>query len=264
MRLGFGIAGGPDVEALAPLAGELERLGFDSVWANDNPMGEGLAMLAGWAGTSRALYLGLGVLALDRHRPEAIAARVAELGLPRERLLLGLGAGFSEHPVAAVREGIGALRPLLPGVRLVVAAMGPRMCELAGEIGDAALLNWMTPERAAWARERVRAGERAGGRPEGTVPVYGYVRAAIGEDAGERLERESEWYAQAPHYARHFAAMGVEAKDVGATAVDPARLTDLLRAYGAYDVAVVRALAHRSLDDLLAVARAAMGQVTTG
>jgi alkanesulfonate monooxygenase SsuD/methylene tetrahydromethanopterin reductase-like flavin-dependent oxidoreductase (luciferase family) len=259
MELGFGIAGGPDAEALAGLAAELERLGFDSAWANDNPSGEGLEMLAGWAGHSRAIDLGVGVLALDRHRPAEIAARVAELAVPKERLLLGVGAGFSEHPAAAVRAGVEAVREALPGVRVVVAAMGPRMCALAGEVGDAVLLNWMTPERAAWARERVREGEEKAGRETGTVRVYGYVRAAVGPDASERLRRESLWYAQAPHYARHFAAMGREAHEVGEACEDARRLSGRLAAYSALDVVVVRALAERGIPDLLAVAKAAIG-----
>ena len=32
--------------------------------------------------------------------------------------------------------------------RLVVAALGPKMCRLAGEVADGVLFNWLTPEYA--------------------------------------------------------------------------------------------------------------------
>ena len=89
--------------------------------------------------------------------------------------------------------------------------------------------------------------------------VYGYSRVAVGDDAPERLERESAWYSQAPHYARHFSAMGVEAKHVGETPASGTDLPALLARYSAMDVPVVRALAPRDTEAVLALARAAAG-----
>lgn len=257
MRLGIGVAAGPDPLELASVAAELEALGFDSVWSNDSPAGEGLAALGAWAEGTTRLDLGVGVLALDRHEPAAIASRVRELDLPEERLLLGIGAGFTDRPLGVVREGVEALRRLLPGTRLVVAAMGPRMCALGGEIADGVLLNWMTPERAAWGREKVHEGARAAGKTTAEVTVYGYVRAAAGEDARVRLERESRWYAGTPHYARHFEAMGTPADSVGEAVDNPADLPGRLRLYGGLDVVVARALTERTPAAVLELARAA-------
>jgi len=259
MRLGLGVAAGPDPAVLADLAGEAEDLGFDSAWCNDSPAGEGLAQLAAWARRSRHLRLGVGVMALDRHRPADIARRARELELPLERLLVGLGAGFTATPLGVVRDGVAELRGELPGVHIAVAAMGPRMCRLAGELGDAVLLNWTTPERAAWARQLVEAGARGAGRDPGEVPVFGYVRTALGGDAAARLERESSIYMQMPHYARHFAAMGADPPTVGVAAIVPSAVATALNRYRALDEPVVRVLSHRSVVDILAVARAAIG-----
>lgn len=259
MRLGLGVAAGPDPEVLADLAGEAEDLGFDSIWCNDHPGGEGLAQLAAWAGRSRHIRLAVGVLALDRHQPAAIAARVRVLGLPLDRLLLGLGAGFTPTPLRVVRDGVAALREELPGVRVAVAAMGPMMCRLAGEVGNAVLLNWMTPERAAWAQPLVEAGAADAGRQSGDVTVYGYVRTALGPDAPERLSREASTYVQMPHYARHFAAMGGDPTTVGVAATHPAEVATQLKRYAALDEPVVRVLDRRNVSDILVVARAAVG-----
>ena len=259
MRLGLGIAAGPDPLALADLAREAEDLGYDSVWCNDSPAGEGLLQLSAWASRSRHIRLAVGVMALDRHRPFDVAQRVRELGLPLDRLLIGLGAGFSATPLGVVREGVAALRAELPGVRVAVAAMGPKMCALAGEVGDAVLLNWMTAERAAWARPLVEAGVAAGGRQAEDVTVFGYVRTALGPDAQERLQRESSMYQQMPHYARHFEDMAADPNSVGVAAAEPSAVASGLKRYKAMDEPVVRVLSHRSVGDVLITARAAIG-----
>ena len=259
MRLGLGVAAGPDAEVLADLAAEAEDLGFDSLWCNDHPGGDGLAQLAAWAARSRRIRLGVGVLALDRHQPPSIAARIRGLDLPLDRLLLGLGAGFTPTPLQVVRDGVFALREELPGVRIAVAAMGPRMCHLAGEVGDAVLLNWMTPGRTAWARPLVDAGATSAGRPPGDVARYGYVRTALGADADERLAREASTYTQMPHYARHFESMGVDPTTVGVAAAHPAEVASRLQRFTGLDESIVRVLSHRSAGAVLAVARAAVG-----
>ena len=259
MRLGLGIAAGPDPLVLADLAREAEDLGYDSVWCNDSPAGEGLLQLGAWAARSRHSRLAVGVMALDRHRPSEGAERVRDQGLPLDRLLIGLGAGFTATPLGVVREGVAALRAELPGVRVAVAAMGPRMCTLAGEVGDAVLLNWMTPERAAWARPLVEAGVVAAGRPTGEVTIFGYVRTALGSDAQDRLFREASMYQQMPHYARHFEDMGADPHGVGVAAGEPSAVATGLKRYRAMDEPVVRVLSHRNLGDILITARAAIG-----
>jgi alkanesulfonate monooxygenase SsuD/methylene tetrahydromethanopterin reductase-like flavin-dependent oxidoreductase (luciferase family) len=257
MRLGLGVAAGPDSTELAAVAPGIELLDFECAWCNDSPAGEGLAALAAWAEGSRHIDLGVGVMALDRHEPEAIAQRVRQLGLPRERLLLGVGAGFRSRPLEVIRDGVSELRRLMPGVRVVVAAMGPRMCALGGEIADGVLLNWMTPERTSWGRDRVHEGARAAGRAPTEVTVYGYVRVALGPGAEVRLERESRWYAGTPHYARHFEAMGVDAASVGEAVEAPEDLPARLSRYKGLDVVVVRALSERTPTAVLDIARAA-------
>ncbi|MFY9616412.1 MAG: LLM class flavin-dependent oxidoreductase [Candidatus Dormiibacterota bacterium] len=234
-------------------------MGYEIICANDTPAGDGLALVTAFAHDSQRMDLGVGVLALDRYAPDEVSARVEELNLPHPRLVLGIGAGFIEEPVAAVREGVAALRKLLPDVRIIVAAMGPRMCQLAGEIGDGALLNWMTPERATWARDLVVEGaNRLGRDPLTEITIYGYVRVALGPDARERLEREASFYMEMPHYARHFEATGVPPGGIGVAASGTEDLKEQLRHYFALDVPVVRVLSERDVDTILEVARAAI------
>ena len=146
-----------------PLAARCAELGYDSIWSNDHPGAKGLETLAEFAAAAPDVDLGVAVIALDRTPPEEIAADVERLGLDPARLWLGVGAGFSEKPLTRMRESLPELRERLPGVRLVLAAMGPKMCALAGAAYDGAFFNWMTPEFAAGARDQGRGRRRRGG-----------------------------------------------------------------------------------------------------
>ena len=263
-RLGFGVAALVPREVLREVGAALYGLGYDDGWSNDlgpGGSGDGVAALAALGPGGPALRLGLGVAALDKRPPQDLARAVDAHRLAGNgRLVLGIGAGFSQTPVRVVRDGIPELRRLLPDdVVIAAAAMGPRMCRLAGELADAVLLNWMTPERVGWARGLVRQGAEAAGRDPSSVEVAAYVRVAVGARAAERLADEAGRYASMPHYGRHFDAMGVPPGSVGIAADDPDEVDAALEAYrGALDTLVVRALpADATLAAHLEVAAAA-------
>src|SRR5687768_1303437 len=104
MSRGFGVAAGLDAEVATPLAARCQELGFDSMWSNDHPGAKGLETLADFGRDADRIDLGVAVIALDRHGPEAIAADVERLGLDRERLWIGVGAGFTKKPLTTMRE----------------------------------------------------------------------------------------------------------------------------------------------------------------
>jgi alkanesulfonate monooxygenase SsuD/methylene tetrahydromethanopterin reductase-like flavin-dependent oxidoreductase (luciferase family) len=258
--LGFGLVARvpPVPEELAALGPRLEALGYGELWANDGRHRSGLATLAVAGGSSPELDLGVGVVPLSERSPEQVVAEVRALRLPLERLILGVGTGDGSS-LAAVREGVVVLRRLLPGTRLAIAALGPRMCRLGGEVADVVLLNWAFPDRIAWSRERIAEGAAAAGREP--PRVAGYVRVAIGPDARERLAAEADRYRGRPRpYVRLFSeqdAMG--GRVPGVAAERPEDVPRLLAPYReALDGCVVRALpAGESVEELIAIAEAA-------
>jgi alkanesulfonate monooxygenase SsuD/methylene tetrahydromethanopterin reductase-like flavin-dependent oxidoreductase (luciferase family) len=252
---GFGVAAGLDPEVATPLAARCEELGFSSMWSNDHPGANGLDTLAAFAEGTDSLDLGVAVMALDRHDPAEINERIESVGLDRHRLWIGLGAGFSERPLTTMREALPKLRESIPGVRLVLAAMGPKMSALAGSGFDGAFLNWMTPESASTSRENVHAGAADTGREP--PPVLGYVRAAVGEDAAGRLAKEESFYRDLHDgYRRQFARLEAPEGTVGVAAADRDAAQDELTRYDALDVIVVRGLASASLEAMGTVAAA--------
>jgi alkanesulfonate monooxygenase SsuD/methylene tetrahydromethanopterin reductase-like flavin-dependent oxidoreductase (luciferase family) len=256
MARGFGVAAGLDPEVARPLAARCEELGYDSIWSNEIPGAKGLETLAEFAAAAARIELGVGVMTLDRITPEEIAADIERLELDPSRLWLGVGAGASPRHLTRVRELLPELRARLPGARLVLAAMGPKMSALAGAEFDGAFFNWMTPEFATGARERVEAGAAEAGRE--TPPVFGYVRTAVGPDAADRLAKEESFYRDLhPGYRNHFDRLGAPEGTVGIAADDADDAQRQLAAYTALDTVVVRALASARVDAMTALATAA-------
>ena len=257
MSRAFGVAAGLDPEVARPLAARCAELGYESIWSNDHPGAKGLGTLAEFAAAAPDLELGVAVIALDRTPPEQIAADLEEFGVDPAKLWLGVGAGFNKKPLTAMRESLPELRRLLPDVKLVLAAMGPKMCELGGSAYDGVFFNWMTPGFAAGAREKVEAGAREAGRD--TPRVFGYVRTAVGPDAAERLAKEESFYRDLHKgYRDHFDRLAEPEGTVGVAAPNSTAAQDALSAYeGPLDTIVVRGLASAKVEPMTALAEAA-------
>jgi alkanesulfonate monooxygenase SsuD/methylene tetrahydromethanopterin reductase-like flavin-dependent oxidoreductase (luciferase family) len=252
---GFGVAAGLDPEVAAPLARSCQALGYGSLWSNDTPGADGLDTVAVFGEAAPQVELGV-TLALDRHDPDDLRRKIESLGLDRERLWLGIGSGHDRRPLRTMRRALPVLREQLAGIRLVLAAMGPRMCALGGAEFDGVFLNWMTPEFAAGAREHVEEGAREAGRA--APPVFGYVRTAVGTDAAKRLTKEEGFYRDLHFgYRNHFARLKEPVGTVGIAATDRDEAQRLLAAYDALDVIVVRALASATVEAMTALAEAA-------
>ncbi len=253
---GFGVAAGLDPEVARALAASCAKLGYASIWSNDHPGAKGLETLAEFGAAAPGIDLGVAVIALDRTPPEAIAADLRRSGLDPARLWLGVGAGFSKKPLRRMRESLPELRQRLPGVRLVLAAMGPKMCALAGSEYDGAFFNWMTPGFASGARRAVQSGASEANRE--APPVFGYVRTAVGQDAAERLAKEESFYRDLHDgYRNHFTRLDEPEGTVGIAAPDPPSVQSALAAYTALDTIVVRGLASARIEPMTAIAEAA-------
>jgi alkanesulfonate monooxygenase SsuD/methylene tetrahydromethanopterin reductase-like flavin-dependent oxidoreductase (luciferase family) len=255
MGHGFALFAGTKPEVIRASAREAESLGYSSFWVNHPGSTDGLAALAHAAQETRRIELGIGVIPLHTRGPSSIVEGVGANALPLDRLLLGVG---SPNPGALtrVRAGIAELRSRL-GTRLVVAALGPQMCRLAGEVADGVLLNWLTPEHARLAAEWVRAGAAAAGRQP--PRLFAYVRIALGSAAGDRLREEGIRYAGIPAYGDHFARMGRRPVETAIAAASPDAIPPALAKWqGVVDEVVLRAITGTdTVEENLALLRAA-------
>ena len=252
---GFAVFAGIAPEIIRASAREAEARGFASFWVNHPGPVDGLGALAQAGEETQRIDLGVGVIPLHTRGPEDIVAGVRQHRLAPTRLLLGIG---SPNPQALrrVREGVAAIRKGIQ-TRIIVAALGPKMCHLAGEVADGVLFNWLTPEYARRSAELVRAGAAAAKRP---VPrLYAYVRVALGPAASERLADEGGRYDAIPAYHDHFVRMGVKPVDTAIAATSAEGIKRALAAWdGAVDEVVLRAItAKDTVEDHLTLVRAA-------
>ncbi len=255
MSRGFAVAANVKTEVIVAAAREAERAGYTSFWVNHPGPVDGLASLANAARESRAIGLGIGVIPLHTRGPQSIVDGVRTHAVPLERLWLGVGSP-NPKSLERVRDGVAALRKEL-STKVVVAALGPKMCRLAGEIADGVLFNWLTPEHAKASAALVREGAQAAKRP---VPrLYAYVRLAMGPGAAERVVKEGARYDSVPAYHANFERMGVKPEATAIVTDTPAEVARALARWdGVIDEVVLRALpADDGVDSTLALVRAA-------
>jgi probable F420-dependent oxidoreductase len=167
---------------------ELEELGYGTLWLGGSP---GPADARPFLEATSTLTVATGILNVWRHEPAPVAAEHGRLNDEfGGRLLLGVGIGHPEtasdyrRPLATMRsflDGLqGAERPV-PRDELAIAALGPKMLDLAAE-RTLGTHPYFTPvEHTRFARERVGPGVLVA--PELTVVVEADA------DAGRELAR---------------------------------------------------------------------------
>src|SRR6266852_6052187 len=251
MGQGFALFAGTAPEVIRASAREAEGLGYTSFWVNHPGKTDGLAALALAAGETRRIDLGVGVIPLHTRGPESIVEGVKAQKLPLDRLLLGVGSP-NPNSLQRVRDGVAALKKELK-TRVVVAALGPKMCRLAGEVADGVLFNWLTPEYAKRSAEEVKAGATAAGRP--TPKLCAYVRLAIGAAAAAKVREEADRYTAIPAYGANFDRMGVKAETTAIAVSKPDEIrAAVAKWHGVVDEVIFRAIvANDTVDENLAL-----------
>ncbi len=229
------------------LASLAEKSGYETVWVPEGGGRDALTQLTAIAMTTQHLKLGTGILPVFSRTPMLTAMSAAGLAaVSQGRFILGLGVGHRPavenghgvtfgRPLARLRETITIVRRLLRGesvthqgrvfrvhdaglgeavpaeqVPIYIAALGPRMLELGGELADGVLLNWTSSEYLREAVEHVRQGAAKAGRDPSEIDIAGYVRVAVGDDpdsigaARASLQRQIARYAGMYYYRNFF------------------------------------------------------------
>jgi 5,10-methylenetetrahydromethanopterin reductase len=171
-----------------------EERGFDAIWLTDVRFSRDCyAVLAALAGQTETLRLVSGVSDPYSRHPAQLASVIATIDeISGGRAVLGLGAGGSNldklgievvKPLGTLREAVTLIRALTSGAAgsarapgfvltegkltfpvarvppIAMAAHGPRMYELAGEVADIVLVaNYVDRDGIRWGRERLGAG----------------------------------------------------------------------------------------------------------
>ncbi len=295
---GTGVTG---VDRVRADAGWAAGAGFSSLWVSQIFGVDPVVALAAVGAAGDGLgELGTSVVPLAGRHPLALAAqaRTAQSALGG-RFTLGVGPSHAmvsegfygepfDRPFTRTREFLAALAPLLAGetadvpgelvethgwltidadpVPLLLAALGPRMLDLAGRVADGTTLGSCGPRTIASHIVPVLAAAAAdAGRPP--PRVHALVQVAVTDDPGTVHERAVEaeaLYAQLPSYRRVLDLEGVASPADLLVAGTVDRIVDGVGAYVDAGVTDLRLAVGSSDEAVVAATREALGQLLAG
>jgi probable F420-dependent oxidoreductase len=232
---------------------ELEKLGWRSLWTWEVFGREALTNAGLLLCATQQLMIGTGIANIWARDPVAMAAaqRTLTEAYPG-RFVLGIGVSHApivdarghryERPLERMRAYLDAMDaapwqgpPLQEEPARVLAALGPRMLELAAERSAGALTYNAAPEATAWARSVLGSG-----------PLLAVEQAvAVEEDPAEarRIGRESiAIYLTLPNYVRAWERAGFGPDEFADGGSD--RLVDAMVAWGGPEAIAERVRAH--------------------
>ncbi|HYY80994.1 MAG TPA: TIGR03620 family F420-dependent LLM class oxidoreductase [Actinomycetes bacterium] len=134
---------------------ELADLGYATIWVAGGAL-QRLQQLADVVDATRTVQVGSGIISVDRFDRAAVAAAYAEIEARHPgRFLVGLGGAHGPRPLrtlAGYLDALDSVPPRVPAASRVLAALGPRMLELARDRAAGAYSFLVTPGYTAQAR----------------------------------------------------------------------------------------------------------------
>jgi probable F420-dependent oxidoreductase len=227
---------------------EAERRGYRRLWVAEAAGRDAVTTMTLIAAHTDRIEVASGIVPIQTRTPQLLAMTGASLAhLAPGRIALGLGVSSSviigqwhglpfRAPLAQMREAVTLLRQCFSGervsfegthyrarnfrlavpppkepVKILLAALNPGMLELAGELADGVLLNWIAPEAVPASIRHLEAGARRAGRTLGNFEIASFIRTVVTDDVEatrQALARDITGYATVDSYARFFAATG--------------------------------------------------------
>ena len=239
-----------DPAEIAEAAAELEELGYTALWIPDVG-GDVFGAVEHLMTATKTVVVATGILNLWMHSAEETASAharlTAEVG---DRFLVGIGVSHSalidagepgryRKPLAAMTaflDGLDAAStPLAPSSR-VLAALGPKMLELARTRAAGVHPYNVTPEHTARARDVLG--------PSSLILPEQAVALTTDAEVGRKLGRDHlTHYLALPNYTNNLRRLGFGDDDLSAGGSD--RLIDALVAWGDEDTIASRINEHR-------------------
>lgn len=239
---------GRTVAENATLAERAEQRGWGGFWVAETNALDAVGLSAAVASRLRTGRIGTAIVPMQTRDPLLLAMAAATLdSVAPGGFVLGLGVStpiiirdwhateWGSSPLGLTRRCVGLVRRFLNGERITtdsgrwryrraqlarpperrvpiyLAALNQRMVELAGEIADGVILNFVSVGDVALARRHLQAGAERAGRSLDDFEVMVFFRATALDDYGEaraRYRQELLTYMMAPVYQRLFAQEG--------------------------------------------------------
>lgn len=220
ITLGLGLDGPQTFEDVVDEAAAVHAAGFTTAWAAQVPGGwDALTLLAAVGNRVPDVGLGTAIVPTIPNHPLTLAGQALSLqAATGNRLTLGVGVSHElivkgmyglpfDRPARGLREYLTVLQPLLRGEPVdhdgetlrvagaigvagaepppvLVAALGPAMLKVAGELSEGTIATWVGPKALeGFVVPRLAAAAAAAGRPDPRVIVSLPIVLTDDEDA---------------------------------------------------------------------------------
>jgi probable F420-dependent oxidoreductase len=235
------------------LAGRVEQLGYSALWLPDTVGRDPFAHIAYLARGTSSLVFATGIASIFHRHPGAMKQAANTLAEQTGgRFVLGIGVSHApmveglrkldySKPLSQMREYLAAMDaapysaiPPAQPPPTILAALGPKMTELAREAADGTHPYWTTPEHTALARGILG--------PDKLLCVEQKVvlstDASVAREAGARAVSA---YATLPNYRNNWLWLGYTETEIDRS--EP-RFVDAVVAWGDADTIRARLQAH--------------------
>jgi probable F420-dependent oxidoreductase len=217
----FGITTGLDSsEQSIEAARAAEALGYPAIWLSGGPL-PGLQTIVDLVGATTSVKFVSGILAVVRYSAADVSTTYAALEASAPgRFTVGLGGAHGSKPLATLNAYLDEVD--VPVERRVLAALGPRMLELARDRSAGAYPFLTTSAYAAEARKVLG--------PDKLLSVSHLVVLESDADRARAIARDTiGFFPRIPAYAASLERQGFSAKD---QAELPDHMVDALAAWG--------------------------------
>ncbi len=237
-RFGVWTFGAPEPEQ----AVEIEKLGYGALWVGGSPAGD-LAFAEPILEQTETLHLATGIVNVWTAPAEQVAESYhrIEAAYPG-RFLLGIGIGHPEHteeyrkPYDVLVEYLDALDAAqVPTSRRVVAALGPKVLELAAKRSAGAHPYLTTPEHTAQAHNLI-------GNTVFLAPEHKVVLTRDAAQAREIGRQTVDFYLNLSNYLNNWKRIGFTDADIAKPGSD--KLIDSVVAHGTPEAIAARLTEH--------------------
>jgi probable F420-dependent oxidoreductase len=229
----IGVALNPGVrDAFVNAAAELDALGYSTIWVTGGPL-ENLGQLAEVLQATGNARVASAILSVDRFDAQSVVDFYAEMEADHPgRFILGLGGAHGAQPLQTLNAYLDRLDSV-PVTARVLAALGPRMLELARRRASGAFPILITPEYAG--RARAQLGD------DTTLAIEQLVVVETDPERARQIARGPLGFlSRIPGYQASFRRMGFTDDDIASLSD---RLVDAVVVWGDVDAIRVRVAA---------------------
>jgi len=229
----FGITTGLDSSPQSlDAARAAEELGYPAIWLSGGPL-PGLQTIADVVEATSTIKFVTGILSVDKFSAAEVTSAYAALAAAAPgRFTVGLGGAHGAHPLATLNTYLDQLDSVpaeggapahgVPAEHRLLAALGPRMLELARERTSGAYPFLVTSEYTAEVRKTLG--------PDKLLAISHLAVLETDPDRARAIARDTiSFFPQIPGYAASLKRQGFTDADLAEL---PDHLVDSLAAWG--------------------------------